>query len=110
MSISLDNETYQMFVALIIYNRNLTNKTSVVPKLANSLFTSELFVASNAAINFATCSLVLPSGGSRAPTVVLTGGFCETMNSGVKIHKICNVTGISEQNNTCLNVVHTKMR
>lgn len=59
---------------------NLTSNTSVVPKLANSLFTSALFVASNAAINFATCSLVLPSGGSKAPTVVLTGGFCKTTN------------------------------
>jgi hypothetical protein len=49
---------------------------------------------------------VLPRGVSRAPTVVLTGGFCKTTNSGVKIHinlfcyKICNTTGILKQNNT----------
>jgi len=69
--------TFKLRIHSVSYSRNLTNNTSVVPKLASSLFTSALFVASKAANNFATCSLVLPRGGSREPTVVFTGGFCK---------------------------------
>lgn len=93
------------------YSKNLTNKTSIVPKLANSLFTSALFVATNATNNFATCSLVLPRGGSSVPTVVLTGGFCKR-NLAVKIAMVLisvtrYVTLLVFQNNSWLHATST---
>lgn len=55
----------------------LTNKTSIVPKFANSLFTAKLLVDNKAEINFVICNLANPRGGSSIPAVVLTAGFCK---------------------------------